>query len=579
MIAAADVPVCTDVQSLLHSTQKTAYPTKLWMFEKTSRLAPNGAGKDPFLDSDKRNKRPFAVLIQSIPQARALFASLAKTLVSVVTTGPIWLQDVLPELVEVIIGLDQDWNIPSDVKGKAAARTPDSAIVERLETINHLTSVKNRANLPDGAVARCFARLLEVYEHAVLGQIDKPSDSVLMALLTAMGSLSNEACQNMLTASIVQQCVSNNEQAMLSALQGVPPVLDVETGKAEVSLSQAITLLLFSIRMSSAQPPEEGQNEHTASECMSPQGKASLQAWLQQQPALTLAGEDSCTFNLLEAVERLSRKSTSSKKRKQEEDAIDKLYQSEIEQALNKAGLENANGWVTQGWQAALAKILDTTAADSPMRTAIHELIRIEAKHRSVVQEQEDLTGSEGAMPVRKRVNLDIIHRALLKSLAERSIVYSTKDRAATWSTLATVAELDSRPPMLTDKILDVLFADLRHKNRLVRLAAGQAGNALVTTHQANNPALDGHGHVGKYFDNLTSIIGTEHISKKGTAVTAAAYLCRTTEEGILGRALCLLLHGLAQVGPLKALITTQVSSVGAQCQLYANSATIRSAC
>lgn len=472
-------------------------------------------------------------------------------------------------MVQAIIGTEQDWNLPTDPKGKCAAQVPDASIAERLALVTKLATGSAKRSLSRPLTARGLNRILQIYEHSVLSQTDAIPPTTLTALLQALdGMRSRSEALQPISIAVVRDTVSRNEESILASLRDRPPIVDIDTGQEDISAAQAATLLVLAIPLEENRtaPHEPSSASHSiACECMTDTAQQDLHQWLQQYSKLAVtdnAAFSSRLSNVVSAIKDAMHSVKSRKRKASMNGEATQIYNDEIEAILKGADIQGLEGWRTHGWQHAFAEFLGKSPIDCPRREALLKLVSVEAKHHGespgLPSANEDSPTDEVVRPV-QRARLSLISEALLKLLASRN--GDMKQRAADYATLATVLDYERQPIFFHDARMGILLADLQHKNRLVRLAAGQAGNALILAHQANNAALDGHGHVGRYFDALKSIIASSAMSVKATAITTAAHLCRDSEEGILGQALKLLLLGLAEGGQLKAFITTQVSA------------------
>lgn len=574
------------IQDAMQPHNKTPFPLKLWLFDKGPKFKANGAGKDPFLDAENRDKRPFAVILQSAAQARALSTSLAGILISVVLAHPVWLQDAIPALASAVIGSDADWNLPIDAKGKGIARVPDSAIANRLGLAQKVLSrCSNVVKSTAESLRECIlARILSFYEHSVLGQPNQPSGRVLQALLDCVFAAHEQpSTAESLSARLYRDTIARNESLMIACLLDTGPVTNIETGKEECTPAQAITLLLLIGPVFAA--TDEGALGHSAMrstcECMALPAKRSLQEWIEKHADVVIPGMHHLSPLLSKATKAASLTLQSSGRKRKGDMNCEPTgtYSDEVEHVLALAGLQNTEGWRTQGWQYALAQAIGNADLRADALGAIPALIRIEGQHRV---EATEVPFAE-AVPetnVRRmgRMKLHLLSSAIFRAVSSASPKQDARQKAVAYSTLGTVFDNENNPCLLTDARMSVVMADLRHNNRLVRLAAGQAGNALVLAHLSSNSALDANGHSGRYFDALKSVIASGPMSAKATAITSVAHLCRSAADAILGRALELLLLGLSHGGQLKALIITQVCLEHFRARRYADVVS-RSAC
>lgn len=74
---------------------------------------------------------------------------------------------------------------------------------------------------------------------------------------------------------------------------------------------------------------------------------------------------------------------------------------------------------------------------------------------------------------------------------------------------------------------LDLIAQDLKHQNRLARLAAGYAGNMIIAELYRHNPRLDTQGQLSNYFTTLESLLKASKASVRLTTVTVVADLIR----------------------------------------------------
>ena len=128
------------------------------MFQKGSRPQ-NGA--DPFKDDQKRDTRPFSVLLQNHAQSQALQTSILRILASFICNSHTWTLDVIPEIIEALLGSTAIWHIQQHRNGKGRGETSStSPLVERLDFVKRLFQAQNRPCLPNSVFTTLFKRIL-----------------------------------------------------------------------------------------------------------------------------------------------------------------------------------------------------------------------------------------------------------------------------------------------------------------------------------------------------------------------------------------------------------------------------------
>ena len=145
------------------------------MFQKGSRTSTTA---DPFSDQEKRDHRPFLLLLHTSIEAQSLRFSILRILVSCVCNSSTWTIQAVPEIVEAIIGVDVDWRLPTDKK--ATAKTCEVSIIgllEQLDLAKRLFRAKNRSSAPRGTFSRLFTRVLRLFESLIRSYVSNNFES------------------------------------------------------------------------------------------------------------------------------------------------------------------------------------------------------------------------------------------------------------------------------------------------------------------------------------------------------------------------------------------------------------------
>lgn len=111
------------------------------------------------------------------------------------------------------------------------------------------------------------------------------------------------------------------------------------------------------------------------------------------------------------------------------------------------------------------------------------------------------------------------IHPKLLSSNATT--------RGAFWTAFSTLVLHNGEHPHSLLCWFDLLLGDLKHQNRLVRLAAGYASNVVITEMYRHNRALNAQGVLGKYFVGLEDVLVKGKPAHQLTTVTMLIDLIR----------------------------------------------------
>ena len=547
---------------------------------------------DPFTAPDrKREGRPFTLPLRTPEEARTLQTSLIRILAQLLASCTTWIQDAIPDIIEAIVASPEEWGFETDRKGKGRAVDRTPFVVERLNVCRQLLHLHW---LPAGSLDRVVDRIFAVLDGHIdaSGESDAqdaatPAAAIHQALFACLAQLVGNdisAAAARAAASAIRALLAGSKREAIHALLLKQPVVDVETDTAEVSYIQACCLLLASAQL--GQLFMDGTDgdisdramSYYACEMMPRKAKQDLLGWIQQQPRLVpiAVKGDKATHHFDEPMNRarhiigsaLGMGDANSKKRKH--DSIDGMAFAECTELVKllQGSFQLAEpAWREKGWVEAIKQQLETERFSMQQWAAISRAVCLtHATRTSALQpgqlESHGCAACDTSVQYNKSSrtafgNLFDVLREYLLGPVGRSLV--AKERVAVWTAIATVLTHHNRPPMFMSDIAATLIHDLSSRSKVVRLAAGNAGNALVRAHVDLNANLDPNGHIGAYFEKLRSILLRGSLGAKGTAIATAVQLARFTEHALLGKTLGLIVLGLAQRGQLKSVVTAQV--------------------
>lgn len=547
---------------------------------------------DLFTAPDRKGEeRPFTLPLRTPEEARILQSSLIRILAQLLASCTTWIQDAIPEVIEVIVASPDEWGLVTDRKGKGRAVDRTPFVTERLNVCRQVLDVQS---LPSGSLDRVIDRIFALLE----GHIDVSGELDLQDATTSAAAIHQAlfACLARLigkdTPTAAARAVANATIALLAgprkeAVQALvlkQPVVDLETDTAEVSHIQACCLLLAAAKL--GQMSTDGTDIHAsgkalscyACEMMPRRVKEDLRVWTEQQPRLVLIAVKGKQASQLsgEPLDRarhvigsvLGTGAGNSRKRKH--DSIDGMALtecSELVTLLQDSFKLPEPAWREKGWAEAIKRKLETERFTMQQWAAFSRAICLtNATRTSAVQpgqlEPYLCAPCDTSVQYNKSSRTafgDVFDtlRGYLLGPVGRSLI--AKERVAVWSAIATVATHHNRPPMFVSDIAATLLHDLSSRSKVVRLAAGNAGNALIRAHLDLNANPDPNGHVGVYFEKLRTILLRGSLGAKATVIATIVQLARFTEHALLGKTLGLIVLGLAQSGQLKCLLTTQV--------------------
>lgn len=631
----------TDASLLANATTPSFFPSKLWIHSKITSKDPTSLvniknDKSFFAEKEMSNgdKSPFFIRIQNSNQAKAIHISIIRILIDTMYKSDIWMNDLINDIIELVIGSSQDWEFkPSSSFGQIARKSKKDVFIGRLHELQHrvecATEIFRLARRLPIAHASLSALFIQVIALTLSKQVDAyrskmharryaditsedqqpPEDEEWTALLAleeaivdcfmtlynSIGDPSSrprlfpilpiarqhrtrlfeilrfEGCEEY-RPSDAQATVTNNGK---KSARSIPfRIVPASWPRAAIS----VILIFFGCKVSLASPVNtQDVCDLAPNERMAIDIACGRLVDLSKQPPFPQAGfaeghkeslyrimndldeqaQNDWNISNAEEYEPNKRKTAPGvedeelaarlqKREKHKEARLQKLIEDTFPPEVAEKSKVNSKAWqdVIAAYFLEAARSNHSTLEQSQLE-AVAILACDHAKdERALAMSGDDHAAVKQACKLctRNFIMASLEPRDLLQDATFSSTLLSAMQpvhaqickssatpgmHVAFWRAFTSLILHNGEHPHLLLSWLDRILQDMTHKKRLVRLAAGYAGNSLITEMYRHNANINPQGALSRLFRGMENVVRSGKPACRLTMATTVADLIR----------------------------------------------------